>query len=120
MGRVLAPGGRIIVPTFCHGEDIRTHFLSRLMGLAGFKARHRWSYGQFCQWVESCGYRITFAEKVQGSIPLAFVVAEKRKGIRLSDQANTSFKSMTRSGNRAGCNSGILRHGCRPINRPFR
>ncbi len=79
MGRVLAPGGRIIVPTFCHGEDIRTHFLSRVMGLAGFKARHRWSFGQFCQWVESCGYRITFAEKVQGSIPLAFVVAEKKE-----------------------------------------
>ncbi len=77
MGRVLAEGGRIIVPTFCHGENIGTRCLSHLMGLAGFKARHRWSYEQFCQWVESCGFRIVFAEKVEGKMPLAFVVAEK-------------------------------------------
>ena len=36
--RVVNPDGKIIIPTYCHGENMKSHFFSRCMNLIGFRA----------------------------------------------------------------------------------
>jgi len=77
MTRVLKPDGKIIIPTFCHGDSFKSHFLSRLMGLAGFKARNRWSVESFKIFVEKCGLKIIKSEVFKDKIPFVYLQATK-------------------------------------------
>ncbi|MBN1598862.1 MAG: hypothetical protein JW894_11265 [Bacteroidales bacterium] len=75
MKRVLKKDGRIIIPTYCHGEDLKSHIISRLMGLSGFKARTRWSIASFKCFVEKCGFRIIKVTIIKDIIPLVYLIA---------------------------------------------
>lgn len=78
MTRVLKPNGKIIIPTYCHGDSVKSHILSRLMGLAGFKARSRWSVKSFEKFVEECGLKIINSEVFKDKIPLIYLQASKK------------------------------------------
>jgi ubiquinone/menaquinone biosynthesis C-methylase UbiE len=77
MKRVLSPGGKIIVPTFCHGQNILSHALSRLSEFSGFKPRTRWSEKSFKSYVESFGLEISYTTNLKGMIPLIYIVAKQ-------------------------------------------
>lgn len=76
--RVLKPNGKIIVPTYCHGENFKSHFFSRCMNLMGFRARSRWSFNSFQKFVEKNGFSITKTKIINGVIPLCYLVASQR------------------------------------------
>ena len=77
MNRVLKDHGKIIVPTFCHGANLRTRILSKLMRLVGQQTKHRWSRKGFRKFVEQNGFKVTKDSYLDGIIPLAYLVAEK-------------------------------------------
>jgi ubiquinone/menaquinone biosynthesis C-methylase UbiE len=77
MKRVLKDHGKIIVPTFCHGANLRTHLLSRLARLAGQKTNSRWSLESYKKFVEQNGFTVTKDSYLDGTFPLTYLVAEK-------------------------------------------
>ena len=77
MIRVVKPNGKIIIPTFMHGQNLKSHILSRFMGIVGFKARNRWSVDSFKVFVEKYRLQIDKAEIFEDRIPLLYLVAKK-------------------------------------------
>lgn len=77
MKRVLKDHGKIIVPTFCHGANLRTHFLSRMARLVGQKTNSRWSRKSFRKFVEENGFEVTKETYLNGTFPLVYLVAKK-------------------------------------------
>jgi ubiquinone/menaquinone biosynthesis C-methylase UbiE len=77
IGRVLDDHGRMVAPTFCHGANLRSQILSRILSLFGQKTRSRWSRKGFIEFVEQNGFKITKAIYVNGKIPLTYLVAIK-------------------------------------------
>ncbi len=76
MKRVLKTEGKIIIPTYCHGESMLSHIISRLMGIAGFRARTRWSISSFQKFVKKNDFRIIKAEILKGVIPMVYLTAK--------------------------------------------
>lgn len=77
MKRVLKDNGQIIIPTYCHGANLKSHILSRLMGLAGFKARTRWTTAAFIDFVKNNGFKIRKESIIKDKIPLVYLIAKK-------------------------------------------
>jgi ubiquinone/menaquinone biosynthesis C-methylase UbiE len=77
MKRVLKDNGQIIIPTYCHGANLKSHIISRLMGLAGFKARTRWTLTSFRDFVRENGFEIIKEYLIRDKIPLVYLVAKK-------------------------------------------
>lgn len=75
--RVLKQDGRLIVPTFCHGENYLSRLVSMLMSLVGFKAYHRWSVNDFKGFIAANRFSVVRFEILKDFIPLAFLVARK-------------------------------------------
>ena len=73
--RVVKPGGTVIIPTYCHGENLTSHFFSRCMNLMGFRARSRWSIASFKKFVENNGFEIIKTRKINGIIPMLYLLA---------------------------------------------
>lgn len=78
MRRVLYDTGKIIAPTFCHGENFRSKMLSGLLALLGQKTKSRWSQKSFKKFVEDNGFAITKEIYVDDKIPLVYIVAIKK------------------------------------------
>jgi len=79
MKRVVSKKGKIIIPTYCHGENLKTHLISRLMGIVGFKARSRWSVNSFKAFIKRNGLHIERFMIFKDKIPLIYVVARKNE-----------------------------------------
>lgn len=77
MKRVLKDNGQLIIPTYCHGDDFKSHIISRIMGLAGFKARTRWTLTSFRNFVKFNGFKIIKETVIKDKIPLAYLIAKK-------------------------------------------
>jgi len=75
LGRVLKKGGMLIAPTFCHGEGIRSRLVSRIMGLAGFEARTRWSLEGLEKFIGDSGFEIRENKVIKATIPLLYITA---------------------------------------------
>jgi phosphatidylethanolamine/phosphatidyl-N-methylethanolamine N-methyltransferase len=73
--RVLAPGGKLVAPTFCHDETVLSWLLSRALALSGFPGRRRFTSRSLAAALERAGFRITSSESVPGIIPIGFVEA---------------------------------------------
>ncbi len=74
--RVLKPGGMLFAPTFVHGTARAARLRVRLMSLAGFHVFHRWSAGEFVDYLNAHGFRVA-EQCLMGSAvaPLCFVRA---------------------------------------------
>jgi len=77
MKRVLKDGGKIILPTFCHGESFKSRFISFFMSLSGFKAENKWSVVEYEQHFSAQGFRVIKLKVIKSKIPLAYLVLEK-------------------------------------------
>lgn len=73
--RVLVPGGRLVVPTYVHAETLRSHVVSRLIGLTGFPGQRRLSGQTLVAALEQAGYAVERIETIPGMIPIAWVAA---------------------------------------------
>jgi phosphatidylethanolamine/phosphatidyl-N-methylethanolamine N-methyltransferase len=74
--RVVKPGGKVIIPTYCHGESLKSHLFSRLMNLMGFRARSRWSIKSFQKFVRENGLEIINYQVLKGLVPMLYLVAK--------------------------------------------
>jgi ubiquinone/menaquinone biosynthesis C-methylase UbiE len=77
MRRVLKAGGRVFTPTFCHGENMKSKIISKIMSLTGFPAYHRFTIEGLIRLVERSGFIIISREIIQDAIPMAFVIGRK-------------------------------------------
>jgi ubiquinone/menaquinone biosynthesis C-methylase UbiE len=75
--RLLRDDGRLILATYCHGENLKTKIISSIMGLSGFKAVNRWSITGFKEFIEKNGFKIETEKIIEDKIPLSFIVAKK-------------------------------------------
>lgn len=71
--RVLRPGGRVIVPTFCHDETAASWVVSRVLAVTGFPGHRRFTAKSLRQAVADAGVRVTRAEVLPGVIPIGYV-----------------------------------------------
>ena len=88
--RVVKPDGTVIIPTYCHGENLQSHFFSRCMNIIGFRARTRWSVTSFQEFVTENGFEIIKLKSLRGLIPMAYLVVAKTNG-------NIEFESNTQT-----------------------
>jgi phosphatidylethanolamine/phosphatidyl-N-methylethanolamine N-methyltransferase len=70
--RVLRPGGRIIVPTFCHAQTSLSRVASRVLALTGFPGHRRFTAMGLRQELEAVGIRVTRMDLIPGVIPVAY------------------------------------------------
>lgn len=71
--RVVKPGGRVIVPTFCHDETPVSWVVSRALAVTGFPGHRRFTAKSLRQAVEAAGVRVTRTETLPGLIPIGYV-----------------------------------------------
>jgi len=76
--RVLKPGGRLIVPTFCHAQTVLSRGVSRVLGATGFPGQRRFTLDSLVALVEASGIEVTRAEVIPGLIPIGFVAGRLR------------------------------------------
>lgn len=71
--RVLRPGGKLVVPTFCHDQTFGSAIVSRLLSLTGFPSHRRFTATSLRTALERAGLRITIEETLGGLIPIGYV-----------------------------------------------
>lgn len=71
--RALRPGGRVVVPTYCHDETRLSWAASRLLALTGFPGHRRFTAASLREALEAEGVVIARAALLPGVIPIAFV-----------------------------------------------
>jgi len=71
--RVLKPGGRLIVPTFCHDETALSWVVSRGLAVTGFPGHRRFTVRSLRESLEAAGLRVVRAEALPGLIPIGYV-----------------------------------------------
>lgn len=75
--RVLKKDGLLVAPTYCHGQNVRSRFLSRVMALTGFMAYHRFTLETYLDLIAANGFIIDKSVLLPDLIPAAYVVARK-------------------------------------------
>jgi ubiquinone/menaquinone biosynthesis C-methylase UbiE len=70
--RVLKPGGRLIVPTFCHDETALSWAVSRVLAVTGFPSNRRFTRSSLRLALEGSGLRVGRFEMLPGLIPIAY------------------------------------------------
>lgn len=71
--RVTRPGGRIIVPTYCHDETALSWLVSRVLAVTGFPGHRRFTVRSLREAVEAAGVRVTRSETLPGLIPISYI-----------------------------------------------
>lgn len=73
--RVLRPGGRLLAPTFCHGEGWVASGVSRLLGVTGFPVMSRFKDEGLDALIASAGFEVMDARWSSGLLPLRYIEA---------------------------------------------
>lgn len=72
MKRVVQPGGRWVLPTYCHDETTASWALSRLLALTGFPGHRRFTAHSLQSALEASGLRVERLEVLRGPIPIGY------------------------------------------------
>ena len=75
--RVLNANGKLIIPTYCHGNNLKSRVISSILGLSGFMARNRWSISSFRLFIQNSGFEVEKEFIIKDRITLSFIVARK-------------------------------------------
>lgn len=75
MSKALVPGGRLVVPTYCHDQNRVSRVVSRLMGLFGFPGQRRLSLASLCQILERRDLSVGRTVLLPGLLPIGLVSA---------------------------------------------
>ncbi len=71
--RMLKPGGRLVVPTYCHDETPLSWLVSRLLAITGFPGHRRFTMQSLRAALEASGVHVTRAETLRGVIPIGYI-----------------------------------------------
>ena len=77
MVAALRPGGRLVVPTYCHDATAVSRCVSGGMSLVGFPGQRRLTLDGLAGLVTDAGLVLRQAELVPGLLPIGFVVVER-------------------------------------------
>jgi ubiquinone/menaquinone biosynthesis C-methylase UbiE len=75
--RVLAPGGTLVVPTFCHAQDGVSKAVSFALSWVSFPSRRRFDARALLAEVERAGFRVERTELIPGLLPIGFLSARR-------------------------------------------
>lgn len=78
---MLRPGGRLIVPTYCHDQHAVSWFISRLLSLTGFPGQRRFTIDSLEAVLGQAGLILGQRELIDGVLPIGFVMGETSGGI---------------------------------------
>lgn len=78
MRRVLRPGGRLVVPTYCHAQNTRARLVSTALALVSFPGQRRFDLEGLCAVIEDAGFDVENRLLVDGVLPIGFVSATLR------------------------------------------
>ncbi len=76
MLRALKPGGRLVVPTYCHDQTALARVTSRAMSLVGFPGQRRFTLGGLAGTLTDRGLSLRRNELLAGLLPIGFVSVE--------------------------------------------
>ena len=76
--RVLLPDGRLVAPTFCHGDTLVAQITSRLLALTGFPVVSRFSGDSLRALIEEHDFICDEQANYPGVLPIRFVAARRR------------------------------------------
>lgn len=78
ISRVLKPQGMLFAPTFVQSKNIGFRIRMRFLELFGFKTFHKWTTGEFVQYIETHGFKVV-EYHVMGSkfAPICCLTAKK-------------------------------------------
>lgn len=76
---MLRPGGRLVAPTFVHGETALSRTLSHLARAFGFPVQRRLTTASLRAALERHGLEVRRAETLPGLFPMAFAVGTSRR-----------------------------------------
>lgn len=71
--KMLKPGGRLIVPTYCHDETALSWVVARILTITGFPAHRRFTVRSLHESLEDAGLVVSRAETLPGLIPIGYV-----------------------------------------------
>ena len=69
---MLKPGGRLIVPTFCHDETRTSRFMSRLLAITSFPGQRRLTVSSLADFLIKGGLVLAHTETLPGLIPIGY------------------------------------------------
>ena len=72
--RVLVPGGILAAPTFCHGETLTAHLVSRALGLAGFQVAGRLAGDDLRRLLEANRFTVAEEALYPGLLPIRLAI----------------------------------------------
>jgi phosphatidylethanolamine/phosphatidyl-N-methylethanolamine N-methyltransferase len=75
MREVLAPGGLLVVPTYCHAEHWRSRAASAALAVVSFPGQRRFTLESLCQAVTNAGLDVEQTESIPGVLPIGVLVA---------------------------------------------
>lgn len=76
--RALRPGGRLVLPTFCHGIDLRRRALSWVLStFSSFVAHTKFTPASLHAMVAGAGFQAREPVVLPGKFPLAYLVADR-------------------------------------------
>jgi ubiquinone/menaquinone biosynthesis C-methylase UbiE len=76
--RVLKEGGKLIAPTFVHGQSLRTRLISWVLRRKGHPIYTRFSSSTLRVFLEDHGFEVIQQALLRNIMPASFVVARKR------------------------------------------
>ncbi len=82
MRTALEPNGKLVVPTYCHGQDLRARMVSGMLSAVAFPVARRFDLRGLSAAVGDAGFVVVQAELLPGLLPIGFVVATPRPEVR--------------------------------------
>lgn len=73
MRRMLRPGGRLVLPTFCHEETRLARLASRILAITGFPGQRRFCARSLQDALQRVGIEVLRAETIPGLLPIGYV-----------------------------------------------
>ena len=78
--RVLKQEGLLFAPNFVHVNCKKAARFSRIAGVMGFHAYHKWDISGYCGFLSENGFVVIKSEIIESSFPIAFVIAKNNSG----------------------------------------
>lgn len=76
--RILKDNGKVILPTFCSGQNLKCRIYVFFMELSGFRVCNKWTTNTYREFIKNEGFTISNETILKGKLPLSYIVATKK------------------------------------------
>jgi phosphatidylethanolamine/phosphatidyl-N-methylethanolamine N-methyltransferase len=78
VSRILKDNGKVILPTFCSGQNLKCRIYVFFMELSGFRVCNKWTANTYREFIENEGFTVSSETILKGKVPLSYIVATKK------------------------------------------